>query len=258
MKNKIHFTDGIFLFVLVLICVLPFLLVISGSFFQPEQGIMFTAYYQVFLGSSRYLICFWRSLLICLCIAGGQLLVSVLAGYGFAKYDFAGKNVMFFILIILMILPLQVTLVPNYMVLNQMGLLDTYAALILPMIFTPLGTFILTQSFRAVPDEVLDATRLDGCTSMAALRRIILPMNKNGLVCVGVLSFLDSWNMVEQPMTYLKDAVKYPLSVSLAVESSSNYMRQLVCCILVMIPPLLLFLCFNQEMVEGITLGEVK
>lgn len=244
--------------VLVLICVLPFLFVGFGSIYNGREGISFYAYYQVFLRSSQYLKCFWRSVWICLCIVAGQVFFSTLAGYGFAKYEFAGKQIMFFLLLILMILPLQVTLIPNFIMLNQLRLLDTYAALILPGIFAPLGTFILTQSFRSVPNEIIDAAKLDGCGALSVLGRILLPMNKSGLACVAILSFLDSWNMVEQPMTYLKDTGKYPISVSLATASSQNPVRQLVCCVLVMVPPLLLFGCFHQEMVEGITLGEVK
>ena len=187
-----------------------------------------------------------------------QLLYTVLAGYGFAKCRFPGKNVMFFSLMILMVLPLQVTLVPNYIMLDKLQMLGTNSSLIFPGIFVPLGTFIMAQSFKAVPDELIDAAMLDGCGIPRILSRVAVPMVKGGLVCVGLLSFMDGWNMVEQPIAYLKDFTRYPISVALAYVSPDDSARQFVSCILVILPPLFLFSCFNQEMVEGIVFGEEK
>ena len=107
------------------------------------------------------------------CIAAGQLLISVFAGFGFAKYKFPGRNFLFFLLMILMTLPVQVTLVPDFIMLGYMNLLNTYAALILPSIIVPLGTFILTQSFKSVPDTVLDAAMLDGCGVLRMLFYVV-------------------------------------------------------------------------------------
>ena len=178
--------------------------------------------------------------------------------YGFAKCRFPGKNVLFFLLMVLMIMPLQVTLVPNYIMLDKLGLLDTYYALVLPMIFVPLGTFIMTQSFQAVPNEIIEAARLDGCGTLKLICRIAVPMNRAGLICTLLLSFLDGWNMVEQPMVYLEDFGRYPISVALASVPPENPTVQLVCCILVALPPLFLFAYFNRELVEGIALGGEK
>ena len=169
-----------------------------------------------------------------------------------------GKNVLFFLLMVLMIMPLQVTLVPNYIMLDRLGLLDTYYALVLPMIFVPLGTFLMTQTFRAVPQEVLDAGKVDGCNDLGALIKIAVPMGKGGIACTLLLSFLDGWNMVEQPMVYLEDFGRYPISVALASVPPENPTVQLVCCILVALPPLFLFAYFNRELVEGIALGGEK
>lgn len=201
MRTKPSLAGNIFAWIFAFISIAPFVYVLALSFLTPN-GVTFGYYYDVFLGTSQYLLRFWKSLLICLCIVAGQLVVSVLAGYGFAKCDFPGKNILLFILMILMVLPLQVTLAPNYIMLDKLGLLDTYYALILPSIFIPLGTFILTQSFKSVSDDIIDAAKLDGCGLFSLLMRIILPMNTSGLVCVTLLSFLDGWNMVEQPIAY--------------------------------------------------------
>ena len=145
--------------VLTLACVAPYGYVLFQSFFR-DGGLTLWGYFQVFLNETQYLARFWTSLGLTSLIALAQLLVSLLAGFGFAKCNFPGKKAIFFVLMILMILPLQVTLVPNYLMLDQLGLLDTYYALVLPAIFVPLGTFIMTRSFQSVPKEVVEAARL--------------------------------------------------------------------------------------------------
>lgn len=243
--------------VLTLACVAPYGYVLFKSFFR-DGGLTLWGYFQVFLNETQYLARFWTSLGLTSLIALAQLLVSLLAGFGFAKCNFPGKKAIFFVLMILMILPLQVTLVPNYLMLDQLGLLDTYYALVLPAIFVPLGTFIMTRSFQSVPKEVVEAARLDGCTTLGLIFRITAPMSKSGLVCTLLLSFLDAWNMVEQPMVYLKDFSMYPISVGLAAMPPTEVVVQMVCCILVALPPLFLFAFFNRELVEGIALGGEK
>lgn len=257
MKQR-NTTSTLFAWLIAFVSIAPFAYVLTLSVLPAGKGLTFESYYNVFLGSPQYLLRFWKSLLICLAIIGGQLVVSILAAYGFAKCKFPGKNLLLFVLMILMVLPLQVTLAPNYIMLDGLGLLDTYAALILPSIFAPLGTFILTQSFKSVSEDIIDAAKLDGCGLFGLLFRIVLPMNTSGLVCVTLLSFLDGWNMVEQPIAYLKDFLRYPISVALAYVPPADPTLQLVCCVLVALPPLFLFTYFNRELVEGIVLAEIK
>ena len=190
-----------------------------------------------------------------LCIASGQLIVSAMAGYGFAKYRFPGKSILFFILMVLMILPIQVTLVPNYIILDRAKLINTYASLALPAITFPLGTYILTLSFRSLSGSVIESARLDGCTLPGLLLRIVMPMSRNALICVFLLSFLDAWNMVEQPVTYLRDFADFPLAVALASVPPGDPTVLLTACVLVSLPPLFLFAFFNRELTEGIALG---
>lgn len=174
----------IFAILLAFLSIAPFCYVLVLSFLPASGGVTFSYYYDVFLGSPQYLLRFWKSMGICLCIVAGQLVVSVLAGYGFAKCEFKGRDTILFVLMILMVLPLQVTLAPNYIMLDKLGLLDTYSALIFPSIFMPLGTFILTQSFKSVSDDIIDAAKLDGCGLFRLLTKVVLPMNTSGLVCV--------------------------------------------------------------------------
>ncbi len=256
MKKRVWLRlGGLCALILSVLCLAPFLYVLANSF-RSEDGVTLTHYYTVFLSSPKYLLRFWLSLGLACCIAGGQVIVSALSGYGFAKCRFKGRNALFFALTVLMILPLQVTLVPTYLVLDGLALLDTSWALILPAVFLPLGTFLMAQGFRAIPDEILDAARLDGCGTLAILVQVAVPMNKSGLVCTLLLSFLDGWNMVEQPIAYLKDFERWPLSVSLASVLPADPAVRLVCCVLAILPPLFLFLYFNRELVEGIALGK--
>ena len=255
MKKRKDFWSAAVSFLLCAICIVPFIYVLIISFQDLEGSFTLKYYYEVFIGQSQYLLRFWKSVGLSLCIAIGQLIISVLAAYGFAKYKFPGSDILFFILMILMILPLQVTLMPNYIVLESANLINTYASLALPAIILPLGTFILTQSFRAVPNSVIEAAKLDGCRLPGLLLRVVMPMSKNALICAFLLSFLDAWNMVEQPITYLKDFAKYPLAVALASVSPKDPTVLLTACVLVTIPPLFLFALFNRELTEGIALG---
>ena len=256
MKQKIAL--GALAALLLIVCVVPFGYILIRALFAEDGSFTLLNYYSVFLGNPLYLRRFFRSLALAGCIAVGQTVFSVLAGFGFAKYRFPGKNIMFTLLMALMIMPLQVTLVPNYMVLDAVGLRNTYLSLALPAIFVPLGTFLMTQTFRAVPHEVLDAAKLDGCNDLGALLKIAAPMGKGGIACTLLLSFLDGWNMVEQPLVLLDHFTSYPISVALATVQTGSLGVQLACCVLVMIPPLLLFTLFHRELVEGIALGGDK
>lgn len=245
-------------FFLCAMCIVPFFYVLLTSFRDTRGDFTLKYYYEVFVGQSQYLFRFWKSVGLSLFIAIGQVAVSALAGYSFAKYRFPGKHILFFTLMILMILPLQVTLMPNYIVLEKTRILNTYASLALPAIILPLGTFILTQSFRAIPNSVIEAARLDGCKLPGLLLRVAMPMSRNALVCVFLLSFLDAWNMVEQPITYLKEFVDYPIAVALASVPPGDPSVLLTACVLVALPPMFLFAFFNRELTEGIALGGEK
>lgn len=258
MKRTRKFWPVALSFILCAMCIVPFVYVLMASFQNAQGDFTLKYYYEVFMGQSKYLFRFWKSIGLSLSIAIGQVAVSALAGYSFAKYQFPGKHILFFILMILMILPLQVTLMPNYIILEKAHILNTYASLALPAIILPLGTFILTQSFRAIPNSVIEAARLDGCKLPGLLLRVVMPMSQNALVCVFLLSFLDAWNMVEQPITYLKEFANYPIAVALASVPPGDPNVLLTACVLVTLPPMFLFAFFTRELTEGIALGGEK
>lgn len=209
--------------------------------FSPEQ------YYQVFLRRPQFLNLFWNSLLITVPIVAIQSLVSFFAAFAFTKLKFPLRDTLFFLFIILLILPSWVTMVPNYMMIQRLGLLDTIWALILPSSFTAFGVCLLRQYMRYVPDETIEAAQLDGASAFRILFRIVLPQIKGGVAALMILTFIDNWNMVEQVIIYISDENKYPLSVALSSYASTDPGIIFACGVIFMIPPLLLYLYHSKE-----------
>lgn len=231
---------------------------VEAAFHIIPNAFSLEGYYMVFLRSTDYLMKFWYSLFLCIVISAGQIFVSALGGFAFAKYPIPFKKVILFLLMVLMMMPIQVTLVPNYIILDELKLLDSWLALILPMTFLPFGTVFMTQIFKRIPDEILDAAQLDGAGTFQILFRVVMPVGKGGIISVFLLSFVDTWNMVEQPMTFLRDTLRYPLSVSLASVNEVNFSLSFVCGVLAALPMLLLFFFFHEELTQGIELSGVK
>ena len=215
-------------------------------------------YYQILFRRPDYLMKFFNSLWPVTVIVIGQVCVSSAAGFAFAKFRFPGRDVLFFFVIILMMMPIQVTLVSNYIVLDRMGLIGTYFAIILPAIFSPFGVFLMRQVIAAMPDELIEAAKLDGAGNCRIFLRIVLPCSKSGVVSLVILCFIDNWNMVEQPIVFLKDAGKYPLSVFLSQINEMNPGLSFACGVLAMVPVALLFLFYEKELIEGIGFSNLK
>lgn len=233
---------------------------VSGEmdFHIIPRSFSLNGYLEVFLYTPAYLMKFWKSMLLSTVILAGQLVISCLGGYGFAKFSFMGKNVIFFFVIILMMMPLQVTLVPNYIVFERLGLIGSYASVILPGVFSTFGVFLLTQFFSSIPNSIIEAAKLDGASQIQILCKIIVPYAKSGVASLCILNFIDTWNMVEQPLIFLKDSTKYPLSVFLANVSRENLSISFVCGILAILPVLLLFLYLKDSLISGIENTNLK
>lgn len=256
-----------------LLFVLPVVLTVACSFLSPQevqrvfgpllgedgtavfgalpQGFSLMGYYEVFFATPDYLAKFWVSLLLAVGAILGQMVISCMGGFAFAFYDFPGKRLLYGLLCLFMLIPLQVTLLPNYLLLDQLGALNTYWALLLPLAFAPLGTFLLTQTFRSVPVDILHAARLDGAGTLQVLARVLLPCGKSGVSTLIILTLIESWNMVEQPLIYLRDVGSYPLSVFLASRYMENLPFQFVCSVLSLLPLALCFLYFGGDLLQG-------
>ena len=213
---------------------------------------------EILIDSPQFFVMFWNSIRMSAWIVAGQLLFGVPAAWGLSRFHFPGKKLVLMLYIVLMLMPVQVTLVPNYIVLDWLGLLDRWACLVLPMALAPFGTFLMAQVFKSVPDELLDAARLDGASTGQQLVRIMIPAAQSGVVSLALLAFIDAWNMVEQPITFLQDTARYPLSVFLASVHSENFSLSFACGVLALLPVLLLFLFFQKELVQGIEFSGLK
>ena len=204
---------------------------------------MFTLeqFYQVFFRRPEYLLKFWNSVIIALPTVIGQVIVSALAAFAFAKLKFPFRDKLFFVYIVLLILPLQVTLVPNYIILDNMNLLNNFLAIILPGTFSAFGICLLRQSIKYIPDTSIEAARIDGASYFKIFTKIILPQIKGGLVTLTLLSFIDSWNVVEQPLIYFDNSAMYPLSITMSDISDSDYGIIFACGVMFMIPALIIY-----------------
>jgi len=215
-------------------------------------------YAEVFVLTPNYLIKFWNSLLIATAIVLGQALVACFSGYGFAKFNFPLKNVCFYLLVILMMMPQQVTLVSNYIVLDWLGWIGSYAALIWPGVFSAFGVFLLTQVFSALPNDIMESAKIDGANHIQILFRIVISHGRAGIASLMILCFIDNWNMVEQPLVFLKDRTMYPLSVFLANINAQALDTAFVCGLLAMLPSVLLFMHLKDALIQGIEYSNLK
>jgi multiple sugar transport system permease protein len=229
----------------------------SPLHFIPDW-ITFSGYFQVLLVQSGYLLKFWSSLSLSAVILIGQIVTAVLGGYAFSRFRFPGRDAIFFVIIVIMMLPLQVTLIPNYFIMQRLGLLNSYAAIILPGIFSAFGLFLMRQIMIGLPSPIFDAAFLDGAGSLRALFSVCLPNCKAGLAALVILSFADSYSMVEQPLIFLNEASKYPMAVFLMRANELKPELSFVAGILSLLPALLLFLYFKDEMIIGIEYSAVK
>ena len=220
--------------------------------FIPDM-VSFSQYSTVLLKSPDYLIKFWNSMILVLPIVVFQLFVALLAAYGFSRYRGKLREIIFFAYIILMLMPYQVTLVPNYLVSDWLNLLDTRWAIWLPGIFSPFAVFLLTKYMRRIPVGVIEAAEMDGAGEFQIFMSISLPLCKSAVCSAAILVFIDYWNMVEQPLILLSDTEMHPLSVFLSKINSGELGLAFAVATIYMIPTLFVFLYGEDYLVEGIT-----
>lgn len=220
--------------------------------FIPDM-VSFSQYITVLFKSPDYLFKFWNSVLLVVPIVAFQLLVAALASYGFTRYRGKLKEIIFFVYIILMLMPYQVTLVPNYLVSGWLHLLDTRWAIWLPGIFSPFAVYLLTKFMRRIPLSLMEAAQIDGAGEWQIFRRICLPLCKGCMCSVAILIFIDYWNMVEQPLILLSDETMHPLSVFLSKINAGEIGLAFAVATIYMVPTLLVFLYGEDYLVEGIT-----
>ena len=215
--------------------------------------VSFSQYVTVLFKSPEYLLKFWNSVIYVVPIVVFQLFVALLASYGFTRFQGRFKQIIFFVYVILMLMPYQVTLVPNYLVAEWLNILDTKWAIWLPGIFSPFAVYLLTKFMRRIPVSVIEAAQIDGANEWRIFTSICVPLCKSSLFSVAILVFIDYWNMVEQPLILLSNSEQYPLSVFLSQINSGEIGLAFAVATIYMVPSLLMFLYGEEYLVEGIT-----
>ncbi|WP_339822565.1 carbohydrate ABC transporter permease [Paenibacillus sp. FSL R7-0216] len=221
----------------------------------PDQ-VTLEQYGQLLVRTPNYLLMFWHSVGLVLPIIAGQTAVAAMAAYALSKLRFRGRDAVFLVYLLSMLMPFQVTLVPNYLMADKLGLLHHSGAVILPGIFAAFGVFMLRQFMLHIPYAYIEAAKMDGAGHPRIFLTIILPMVKPGLAALVILLFVDYWNMVEQPLVFL-DLLQQPLSVFLS-RLSGEWGTAFAASMLYMSPMVLLFLYAETYFIEGVQLSGIK
>ncbi|MEU6482402.1 carbohydrate ABC transporter permease [Streptomyces sp. NPDC046887] len=252
--------------------VVPFLWMLSGSF-KPEADIRkvppvmlptepTTANYAELFDNLDFVGMFANSLVVALVVTAGNLLFCSMLGYALAKLRFRGRKAVFALVLGTLMVPGLVTFVPLYVLTTNLGLTDSLLGLILPFLAAPFGVFLMRQFIGSLPDELIDAARMDGCGELAIFWRIILPMTKPALATLGIISFLGSWNNFLWPLVVAQNEEQYTLPVGLALVSSgqdfTRYGILLAGAAVVLVPVLVVFLLFQRHFIAGIATTGLK
>ena len=215
-------------------------------------------YVELLLDAPEFFTMFWNSCKQVFPIVAGQIVIGAPAAWAFARFRFRGKGVLYALYIILMLVPFQVTMVSSYFVLDRLGLMNTVWAIILPGAVSTFPVFLMIRFFAAIPSALTEAASLDGAGAWQIFIHLGLPLGVPGILSAVVLGFLEYWNALEQPMTFLKDQTLWPLSLYLPTVTAENAGASLAASVIMLTPALLIFL-FGQKYLEaGIAASGMK
>jgi len=215
-------------------------------------------YVELLIDTPGFFVMFWNTCKIVFPVLAGQLLICVPASWGFARYNFRFKNMLLVLYMALMLMPFQVTMVSNYIVLDKLKILNTHIGIILPAVFSTFPVFIMYRFFRAVPAALMEAAETDGAGEFKIFIYIGLPMGVPGIVSIIVLGFLEYWSIIEQPLIFMKDKFLWPLSLFLPEIASSSGGLYLAASVLMIIPSMLIFLFGQKYLEKGIRASGLK
>jgi multiple sugar transport system permease protein len=205
-----------------------------------------------------YLKLFWNSVKLTLPVTVGQVVVSSLAAFSFVRSKWRFKEFLFAIYIIIMLMPQQVTLVPNFITARMLHIEKSYLAIILPGIFSPFGVFILRQFMKTIPSSYFEAAEIDGANNWDLYAWIVLPMVKPALMSLSILIFIEYWNVVDQAIIFINEAFRQPLSVFLADMPGSNAGFIFAASAFYMLFPLLVYMNGFDYLAQGIQNSGLK
>lgn len=218
----------------------------------------FRSYVKILLDSPEFFVMFWNSVKITVPVLAGQILVGAPAAWGFARFRFPAKKLLFTLYIALMMMPFQVMMLSNYLVLNSLGLLDTLTGIILPSVFSTFPVFLMYRFFEGLPESLMESARLDGAGELQIFLKIGIPLGSPGIISALVLGFLENWNLLEQTMAFLKTKEKWPLSLYLPNISIDQAGSAFAASVLALLPAVLVFLAGQDYLEQGIVSTAVK
>lgn len=261
------------LWAMAILFVLPFAWMLASSlkreidvFSLPVRWIpdplVWQNYVAVWTGAHPLTLYVGNSVIVALCRVLGELFTASLAAYGFARLRFPGRDALFLVYLSTLIIPAQLLLVPRFILFQQLGLYDTLWALILPGIFTALGTFLLRQFFLTIPQELSDAARIDGASDWQIYWRIILPLAKPALASLAILAFVWSWNDYETPLVMLTTEHNFtiPLGLTNYVDDSGGFSASLIMAGAVssVLPVIAFFLVMQRQFIQALARSGLK
>ena len=278
-----HLLSRLVLSLLALVILLPVVMTAVYSFFSPAEIKSFmgtrgsydadsfmqiklapsmfslSQYYNILIEDMTILRYFVNSAMYAAAILLGQVLLIPAMAYALSRFRFPGRDAIFFVVIMLMLLPFQVTMVPNVLTLRTLGLLDTAWAVILPMTVAPFYVFLLRQYMVSLPGDMLEAAQIDGAGTWRCFIHVVMPVCRPVLGAAVALSFADCWNLVEQPLTYLTTRTDlYPLSVVFNQLTEKSTGVEFAGAALYTLPALCIYLYFQADILEGVQLTELK
>jgi multiple sugar transport system permease protein len=205
---------------------------------------------------------FFNSAVVALVITLGNLVFCSMLGYALAKLEFPGKRLIFVLVLATLMVPGVVTFVPLFVLVSNLGMVNTFPGLIFPFLAGPFGVFLMRQFIQSLPDELIQAARVDGAGEFRIFRSIILPLTKPALATLGILTFLTSWNNFLWPLVVAQSEEKYTLPVALAIyaigENRSDYGLLMAGSVVIIVPVLVVFLALQRHFVRGIAMTGIK
>ncbi|GAA5025705.1 carbohydrate ABC transporter permease [Microbacterium fluvii] len=252
--------------------IMPFVWMILGSFkttaeirqypteFLPRDATL-DNYTQLF-GRLDFATYFTNSVVVAVCVTAGNIVFSSMVGYALAKLDFAGKRLLFGLVLVTLMVPGVVTFVPLFVLTANLGLVNTYPGLILPFLITPLGVFLMRQFMLSLPDDIIEAARIDGANEWRIFLRVIMPLCGPAVATLTILTFLGSWNNFLWPLVVATTEDKYTLPVALALysvgQNAAQYGLMMAGAVVVVVPVLVVFVALQRFFVQGIALTGIK
>ena len=272
MKKKINSTTlTVILLIFSLVTILPFIWMLSSSFktnveinaikqhFFPQD---FTIQnYKDVLARFNFLRYFMNSLIYAILTTAITIYTSSIAGFVLSKYQFKGRDLLFSFILMTMMVPSVVTIIPRYSIMQFLGWIDTYKALIIPNTFTAFGIFMMRQACFSIPDEMLDAARIDGANEFYIFHRIIFPQLRNAVISIAIFQFLWAWDDYLLPYLMIRSSDKQLLSVALNLFNgrySTDYAGLFSATSIAIIPVVIFYVIFQKRFIDGVSSASLK